>query len=54
MCTIIPCWDVCVELVCLIDRVNRFLDGPEMIDTDVISYPAELALEPDTFRVVWT
>lgn len=49
---IIPRRERLVNLVRLINSINRRLHVPEVVDGDVIPGPAELALEADTAGVV--
>lgn len=52
MAAIVPDLDRLVDLVSLVDPVDRLLDFPQMVGRDVVTDSAELALDSNTLMVV--
>lgn len=52
MATVVPDVERRVDLVGLVDPVDRLLDFPQMVRRDVVADSAELALDSNTLRVV--
>ena len=52
--SISPGFQCRVDLICLVDSIDRFLDVPQMLDRDIISNATELALDANATWIVRT